>query len=120
MRHIGYLHIFGQFTYHDEAEIVGTRLGLEALSKAILKALKYREASSDPVFVNDGEGYTVEVKCVDDAGGLPVPYQFLQANADLEYWRTRAFEAEAKCCRMKNGLPEPVKPARGELKDAAK
>lgn len=58
---IAWLHLRGQFTYHSEAHIVGSRAGLTALRDAINSALDSREATAD-VFASDGEGYQVLVR----------------------------------------------------------
>jgi hypothetical protein len=99
---VAYLHIFGQYTWHDEVQIVGTRKALEALAAAVAFALKYREAKSAHVFVNDGEGYTVHVKCVDDIGSdVPTPYTQDIANKDTAQWRERAFKAEIALSKLR-------------------
>jgi hypothetical protein len=98
---VGYLHVFAQHCEHDTAEIVGTKAGLEALASAVAHALKYREAESNHVFVNDGEGYKVLVKRADDADGLPTPYRYQYLNEEVQTWRERAFEAEASLFRLK-------------------
>ncbi len=97
---IGYLHIFGQYTYHDSAQIKGTRLGLEVLYAAIKHALKYKEYESDAVFVNDGEGYNVLVECIDDAGKLDPPYIDQVVSHNVSQWMERAFKAEAEVSRL--------------------
>ena len=55
-----FLHLYAQETYHQEAFIVGTRPGLEALKRAIDKALMEGQGDEE-VFVSDGEGYSVVV-----------------------------------------------------------
>lgn len=99
------LHIFAQYSHHGEARIEGTREGLEALAAAIKHALKYKDATSKPVFVNDGEGYTVEVKCVTSVEDLESPYIFEHESRAICIWQNRAFEAESKLSRIKRGLP---------------
>lgn len=58
---VAWLHVRGQFTYHAEAHIVGTRTGLLALRTAIDKALADRESETS-VCASDGEGYTLTVR----------------------------------------------------------
>ena len=75
------LHIYAQEAWHDDAFIVGDRLGLEVLRKAITEALEVGRASSgSDLFVTDGEGYEVKIIC-DDSGwreeswrSLSLPY----------------------------------------------
>ena len=97
----GDLHIYGQYTYHDNAQIKGNRLGLEALVDAIRHALKYKDSESTPVFVNDGEGYTVLVECVEDAGKLDAPYIDQIVSESTQQWMERAFKAEAELSKLK-------------------
>ena len=71
------LHIYGQHSYHMEAIIMGSEKGLIALRDAINEAIfPGKESSEVEVYVNDGEGYTVYIKMINDAGidELPVPY----------------------------------------------
>lgn len=62
---IFYLHLYAQFTWHDEAYICGTRDALTALRDSIDKALAN---GSDELFtfVNDGEGYSVHTVVATD------------------------------------------------------
>jgi len=56
------LNIYGQPMEHMEAEIIGTKEGLEELRDAIDKALRVGEASTgEMLFASDGEGYTVKI-----------------------------------------------------------
>ena len=109
-RPIGYLHLLAQYCEHAEARVVGTRIGLEALAKAVQHALKYREAESAPVFVNDGEGYTVQVQCVEDGkvDELERPYASYWINEEATRWRERAFAAEAELSKLRK---TPVLPS---------
>jgi len=59
------LHIYAQEAWHDDAFIVGDRLGLEVLRKAITEALEVGRASGPDLFVTDGEGYAVKIICED-------------------------------------------------------
>jgi hypothetical protein len=106
----GELHIYPQYTHHDNAQVKGTRLGLEALAAAIAAALKDGEAESAPVFVNDGEGYTVLVECVENADALETAYVFQWVDHQIAQWQARAFEAEAALYRLRKGIPEPALP----------
>lgn len=109
---IGYLHIFAQHSWHDEARIIGTRAGLEYLAAAVAKALKYREGTSATVFTNDGEGYNVEVACVDDVGDdVPTPYTMRIADEEAAHWRERAFKAEAVLYRLRHPLAPSATPS---------
>lgn len=99
-----YLHVFAQFTHHAEARIVGSKKGLDALADAIAIALKDGDALSEPVFVNDGEGFRVEVKCASDAEveKLDDPYYSTFVSDEVTYWRDRAFKAEAERSALRN------------------
>ena len=62
------LHIYGQPFWHANVYIVGNRLGLLSLKKAIEGALMGdtgKEETGDAVFTNDGEGYYLKVRCND-------------------------------------------------------
>ena len=60
------LHIYSQEQWHDDAFIVGNRLGLEVLREAITRALEAGRASSgSDLFVTDGKGYAVKIICED-------------------------------------------------------
>jgi hypothetical protein len=67
------VHVWSQGAWHDSAYIVGDRDGLIKLRGAIDQAIKSGAASAE-VFVIDGEGYNIEVKCVEDTKRLAVPY----------------------------------------------
>jgi len=71
------LHVHGQMWQHEEVLIEGNREGLEELKVAIEKALASGVTEkSDTVFVNDGEGFDVKVKCIkeEEIASLPLPY----------------------------------------------
>lgn len=66
------LNLYPQFTYHDGAEIVGTREGLTLLRDALNEVLQSfdlvgsgAERCAD-VYASDGEGYQLSVICMDD------------------------------------------------------
>lgn len=56
-----WLHMHGQFSYHGEATIVGSRDGLTALRAALDKALADGQGEAS-VFATDGEIYHVIVR----------------------------------------------------------
>ncbi len=63
------LNIYGQYAWHTEAKIVASRDALLALKEVIDKAICYgygefSEASPNPLFASDGEGYKLEVWCL--------------------------------------------------------
>src|SRR5690348_14978169 len=69
------VHVYAQGAWHKEAYIAGNRSGLEKLRNALATALESGAADAN-VFVNDGEGYEICVRLVDDetANKLIVPY----------------------------------------------
>ena len=80
------LHVYGQYAWHDDVEIVGAADALLALSEVLREAAKrgYGEVDMQP---RDGEGYTVRVLRVEGVDGLPLPY-FAEhaADNDAERW----------------------------------
>lgn len=71
------LHIYGQGYPHAEALIWGTRDALESLRLQIERALNDGQFNAaDPYFVDDGEGFTLQVRCVseEEMGQSVVPY----------------------------------------------
>ena len=56
-----WLHVYGQFCWHSEAAIVGTKNGLVALRDAISKAIDTGSGTAE-AFATDGEGYAIEVR----------------------------------------------------------
>lgn len=66
------LHIYAQATWHDQAIIVGSKAALEALGKAIAKALEVGKSSAQS-HTADGEGYAVMV-AVHEEQDLAGPY----------------------------------------------
>ncbi|MFA6244772.1 MAG: hypothetical protein WC655_27760 [Candidatus Hydrogenedentales bacterium] len=98
----GILHIYAQHCEHDEARIVGNREGLIALAAVVARALESAgEVESDHVFCNDGEGYRVSVRKSDVTSDLPKTYKTYYISGEIQYWRERAFEAEAKISRLR-------------------
>lgn len=74
------LHIYAQALWHDTAEIVGSRGGLEALRDAINAALARADgASTEAVFAADGEGYCVLVALCDEQCDLRLPYTDMES-----------------------------------------
>ena len=65
-KHTSGLHLVPQYTYHDDAEIVGTAEALSALRDAITYALK-RGVAEINTFASDGEGYPLTVRRLSDA-----------------------------------------------------
>lgn len=61
---IAFLHIYGQYQWHDTATIRGNRLALTALRDALDLALAKTESEAK-VFATDGEGYGIKVVCSD-------------------------------------------------------
>lgn len=83
-----WLHVYGQYSYHSEARIRGTREGLIRLRDGINAALKSGESQAT-VIASDGEGYVVDVVCVSTHAHLGSPeYVFEQ------HGRLMAEEAE--------------------------
>jgi hypothetical protein len=65
-REYGVLHVFPQYSNHDEAYIAGTPGELRVLRDAINEALLHGEAEMG-TFASDGEGYEIHIVAVDDA-----------------------------------------------------
>jgi len=77
------LHVFSQSFEHDDAAVVGTREALLALKAGIERALAdERGVAMVDARVNDGEGFFLNVYCVDDRTMrfVGVPY----ADRDVE------------------------------------
>jgi len=74
------LHIYGQYVWHDDVQICGTRGALESLRDTIDEALKIGGvASTEPFFCTDGEGYGITVYLTK---GLEMPIQGMPYAAD--------------------------------------
>lgn len=56
-----WLHVYGQFSWHSEAAIVGTKNGLTALRDAVSRAIETGQGQAE-VIATDGEGYTIEIR----------------------------------------------------------
>lgn len=74
-----FLHIRGQYNWHDHVQIVGNRPALIALQKAIDTALAADGATRGfaEAFVTDGEGYFVQVDLMPthaEMKAIPEPY----------------------------------------------
>lgn len=72
-----YIHVYGQFVWHDSAAIIGTRGSLLALRSAIDAALAHGNGNGFvEAFAADGEGYDIQVSLVssNDFFGLAHPY----------------------------------------------
>jgi hypothetical protein len=73
------LHVVGQANEHDPVDIVGNELALRRLRDAIDAALQQRGVSiemEEPIWVSDGEGYRLVVRCQPDLAEdrMPNPY----------------------------------------------
>lgn len=69
----GTLHVHGQSGPHDTVYIAGTRDALIALRDALSRAIAEGQATVNS-FVNDGEGFAVEIRRPQDMGGYGRPY----------------------------------------------
>ena len=69
-----YLHLYAQYSHHDDAQIMGDRESLIALREAIDEVINQEYTIAIPVFTNDGEGYHVHVTCLDCLDSLLLPY----------------------------------------------
>lgn len=69
----GWLHIYAQFSWHDDAVIVGDEGALRALRDAIDAAIGAGSASARVTFADDGEGYRVRI-VRRPTTDLPMPY----------------------------------------------
>jgi hypothetical protein len=76
-----WLHIHGQYLWHDEVIIRGNKPALEALRDAITRALETGAGSAE-AYVADGEGYEiqVELKSYDELTQDRLPYTAEFAN----------------------------------------
>lgn len=72
------LHIYAQYTYHDDAEIVGTKESLEKLRDALNRTLDKGYYSFEDE-VNDGEGYEILINMLTEDKMMEQnpPYTFL-------------------------------------------
>jgi len=70
------INLYSQFTYHEDAKIIGDREGLMALRDALNAALDCidKKPCMIDVYASDGEGYTLSVICLDDDAIFPSPY----------------------------------------------
>ena len=68
------LNIYGQYSHHTDARIIGNRAGLTVLRDTINNALssgqKAKTLQREPLFASDGEGYSVLVECHADEWGI--------------------------------------------------
>ena len=72
-----WLHVHGQYAYHDGAKLVGTREALTALRDAIDRALADKNGESEMgAIAGDGEGHGIEIRRVPRSAvqNSPVPY----------------------------------------------
>ncbi len=82
------VHVYGQFTYHDDAVIRGNRNGLTALRDAIDRALAGIDDAAE-VFANDGEGYRIVVMRTSMVHQLGSPEYIMESE-----WRLQKRAAE--------------------------
>jgi hypothetical protein len=70
------LHLYAQFTYHDDAYLIGTRDSLIRLREAINQALYQKTPIEVEEFTQDGEGYALHLAMLDDdqMSNLTLPY----------------------------------------------
>jgi hypothetical protein len=70
-----FVNIYPQFTYHHDGRIIGTREGLIQLRHALDSTIETGQPRQALVFSSDGEGYVIEVECLDEAEmGKCTPY----------------------------------------------
>jgi hypothetical protein len=74
--HAGTIHVYSPFLWHQDAKIIGTRPALEALRDALNHALANQGDAYIETFTNDGEGFDLIVKMVNEAEAenLAMPY----------------------------------------------
>lgn len=75
---IPYIHIYGQYSNHDDAFIIGNKEGLIALSDALdmVSAEWNNDTIGVDIFTCDGEGYKIIIKRANDEDmeQLMLPY----------------------------------------------
>ncbi len=78
------LHVYGQDAWHAPVRIVGTRDALEHLAIALMQAVYGLPQSAKTFFVNDGEGFQIDVICMSEKemDGEPRPYTADYARRD--------------------------------------
>lgn len=92
-----FLHVYGQYSYHDEAVIRGTRTALLQLREAIDDALE-NGISGTELFATDGEGYELRVVCVSTIAAVGKPeYRVNDVHEIEERRRERAAKLSAPC-----------------------
>lgn len=78
------INIYPQYTYHDDARIIGDFVGLITLRNTISAALDCmdgRDCAID-VYTSDGEGYSISVKRIDDEPFPDPHYGFIDAHTE--------------------------------------
>lgn len=92
-----FLHVYGQYSYHDEAVIRGTRTALLHLREAIDAALEKGKGSTE-LFATDGEGYELLVICASTIATVGQPeYRINDEHEAEERRRERAAKLSAPC-----------------------
>lgn len=94
------LHVYAQYTWHDNAYLAGTPSALRLVRDAIAVALGDARVGTVTAFVNDGEGYDFKVIAAseEEMHALAVPYTDELArdgNDALFPWRLLAQRVEA-------------------------
>ena len=97
----GWMHVYGQVSGHDPAEIRGTTEALVALRDALTAAIEGDGVSEAVVTASDGEGYAVQVRRINVLNLLgPLPYEGHTGREGWADWRHEAWKAP----------PEPFDP----------
>jgi len=85
-----FLHVYGQYMWHDDAVIRGTKTALLALREAIDSAIATGTGETE-VFATDGEGYLVVIQCVNTVAAIGQPEyrihdEYVAAQRAAERW----------------------------------
>ena len=111
-----WLHIRGQFSYHCEAYIVGSRVGLTALRDAISAALADGDGEATAI-ANDGEGYAVTVRRTSrlrDMGAPPYIDELAREIAEIERNYLRKAQRHNWCLYQRIKEARDIHPNQGE------
>lgn len=93
-----FLHVYGQFIWHGDAVIRGTRGALGRLRDAIDTALASGEGRAD-VMATDGEGYSVVVVVSSTIAGVGQPEYFWLRTTDMALNEAKAWSVRNKLAR---------------------